>query len=553
MLRAVQNTAASQLAALAVKSAADRRFTAAHTMASYSSGAALDWLGRFTNYEQQGVPQAAGTDSDAGFDLGRMHRLLGDLGDPHHAWPVAAHVAGTKGKGSTVALLSSILLAAGYKAGAYTSPHIRSFHERIAVGGSPISAASLDALLAAHGGTVEAAHSREASALSHFEIVTALAFKHFQEQQVDVAVVEVGLGGARDATNVLPSASLAAAVITAVGQDHAAALGGSVQAIAAAKAGIMQAGRPVVLARQPEPAAEAVLLQRAKELGCPVIEAHKEVQFHSAAADESSSSGAAGPPLLQQRLRMVVTGQTAAAFEAPVEQIEQEVRIRLLGAHQLDNAAAAVAAAACLRRHGMRGIDMAAVAAGLAAAQLPGRFQLCQFSEDAEEAAQAAARAAQGASSSGAEVGPWVVLDGAHTPESAAALAHTLRELFPTAPVALVMAMAEDKQHREFCQAIRTVQPSVVVFTSVPIAGGAARAASPGQLAGAWQAAAILGGGRARGGVRTRELIQASVTAAVERARMELRSQRGQRGVVVVCGSLHAVGAALAQLPLEAC
>lgn len=128
--------------------------------------------------------------------------------------------------------------------------------------------------------------------------------------------------------------------------------------------------------------------------------------------------------------------------------LNAEVRIRLLGAHQLDNAAAAVAAAACLRRHGMRGIDMAAVAAGLAAAQLPGRFQLCQFSEDAEEAAEAAARAAQGASSSGAEVGPWVVLDGAHTPESAAALAHTLRELFPTAPVALVMAMAEDKQHR---------------------------------------------------------------------------------------------------------
>ncbi|KAL4858271.1 Dihydrofolate synthetase [Chlorella vulgaris] len=553
MLRAVQNTSASPLAALAVKSAANRRFTAAHAMASYSSGAALDWLGRFTNYEQQGVPQAAGTNSDSGFDLGRMHRLLGDLGDPHHDWPVAAHVAGTKGKGSTVALLSSILLAAGYKAGAYTSPHIQSFNERIAVGGSPISAAALDALVAAHGDTVEAAHSREAGALSHFEIVTALAFKHFQEQQVDAAVIEVGLGGARDATNVLPSASLAAAVITAVGQDHAAALGGSVQAIAAAKAGIMQAGRPVVVARQPEPAAEAVLLQRAEELGCPVIEALKEVQFHSAAADESSSSGAAGPAMLQQRLRMVVTGQTAAAFEASVEQIEQEVRIRLLGAHQLDNAAAAVAAAACLRRHGMRGIDMAAVAAGLAAAQLPGRFQLCQFSEDAEEAAEAAARAAQGASSSGCEVGPWVVLDGAHTPESAAALAHTLRELLPTAPVALVMAMAEDKQHREFCQAIRTVQPSVAVFTSVPIAGGAARAASPGQLAGAWQAAAILGGGRARGGVRTRELIQASVTAAVERARMELRSQRGQRGVVVVCGSLHAVGAALAQLPLEAC
>jgi hypothetical protein len=94
------------------------------------------------------------------------------------------------------------------------------------------------------------------------------------------------------------------------------------------------------------------------------------------------------------------------------------------------------------------------------------------------------------------------------------------------------------------------VQPSVVVFTSVPIAGGAARSAGPGQLAGAWQAAAILSGGRTVGGPRTRELIQASLTAAVERARMELRAQRGERGVVLVTGSLHAVGAALAQLPL---
>lgn len=103
---------------------------------------------------------------------------------------------------------------------------------------------------------------------------------------------------------------------------------------------------------------------------------------------------------------------------------------------------------------------------------------------------------------------------------------------------------------REFCLALRAVEPSVVVFTTVAIAGGAARAAGPGQLAGAWQAAAILGGGRRRGGPRTRELIQASLTAAVERARMELRAQRGERGVVLVCGSLHAVGAALAQLPL---
>ena len=106
---------------------------------------------------------------------------------------------------------------------------------------------------------------------------------------------------------------------------------------------------------------------------------------------------------------------------------------------------------------------------------------------------------------------------------------------------------------REICQALRAIHPHVAIFTSVPIAGGAARCAGPGQLAGAWQAAAILGGGRAKGGVRTRELIQASLTAAVEKARMELRAQRAERGVVLVCGSLHAVGAALAQLPLVPC
>ena len=106
---------------------------------------------------------------------------------------------------------------------------------------------------------------------------------------------------------------------------------------------------------------------------------------------------------------------------------------------------------------------------------------------------------------------------------------------------------------REICAALRAVQPTVAIFTSVAIAGGAARAASPGQLAGAWQAAAILGGGTPRGGTRCRELIQASLGAAVERARMELCAQRQERGVVVVSGSLHAVGAALAQLPLVPC
>ncbi|PSC74504.1 dihydrofolate synthetase [Micractinium conductrix] len=529
-----------------------------------TGGSALDWLARFVNHEQRGVPAAAGTDSDAGFDLGRMRRLLADVGEPQTAWP-AVHVAGTKGKGSTVAMLAAILQAAGYRAGAYTSPHIRSLHERLAVGGAPIAPAELDALVARHAGAVEAAAQRDGGgALSHFEILTALAYKLFQEQQVDAAVIEVGLGGVRDATNVLPPASLAAAVITAVGHDHAAALGGSIKAIAAAKAGIMQAGRPVVLGRQPEAAAQAVLLRRAQELGCPVIHASEEVRFEPAGSEPGTSDGAAASggaaPQLRQRATMALSGDTAAALVGPGEAVQLDVSLRLLGAHQLDNAAAAVAAAACLRRHGLDRIDLQAVAAGLEAATLPGRFQLCQFAQDADVAAAAAAMTAQGGDAGGGsssaragQPGPWVVLDGAHTLESAAALAQTLRAAFPTAPVALVLAMAEDKQHRDICQALRTLHPVAAIFTGVPIAGGAARSAAPGQLAAAWQAAAILGGGRPRGGVRTRELIQASLTAAVERARMELRAQRGERGVVVVCGSLHAVGAVLAHLPLVPC
>lgn len=126
--------------------------------------------------------------------------------------------------------------------------------------------------------------------------------------------------------------------------------------------------------------------------------------------------------------------------------------LRMLGSHQLDNAAAAVAAAACLRRHGLDCITLQAVRAGLAEAALPGRFQVCQLADDAEAAAAAAALAAQGGNADGAAAGgagPWVVLDGAHTAESAAALARTLRATFPTAPVALVLAMAEDKAHRQ--------------------------------------------------------------------------------------------------------
>ena len=205
-----------------------------------------------------------------------MHRLLARLGDPHAALPAVA-VAGTKGKGSTAAMLSSILHHSGYRVGTYTSPHVTSLTERIAVGGMPISAAALDALVARHAAEAEAAQAEEGGALSHFEVLTALALAHFRAEGVEVAVVEAGLGGARDATNVFPAAGQLASVVTAVGGDHAAALGGTLESIAAAKAGVMRARRPAVIGRQPEAAAQAVLLQQGGEvfrIGGPRILQH---------------------------------------------------------------------------------------------------------------------------------------------------------------------------------------------------------------------------------------------------------------------------------------
>ncbi|KAG6516434.1 hypothetical protein ZIOFF_026899 [Zingiber officinale] len=196
----------------------------------------LDYMERLKNYEMVGVPQGAGTDTDEGFDLGRMRRLLGRLGDPHKQFKVV-HIAGTKGKGSTSAFISNILREEGYSVGCYTSPHLLSVRERISVGksGNPVSAILLQELFQEAKGILDQLIIKENEALSHFEVFTALSFLLFAKERVDIAVIEAGLGGARDATNVVCSTELATAVITSIGEEHLAALGGSLQSIALAK------------------------------------------------------------------------------------------------------------------------------------------------------------------------------------------------------------------------------------------------------------------------------------------------------------------------------
>ena len=319
-----------------------------------ASAAATGTAGGSTAFDSSSKPPAAAAASGSSFDLEYMRALLSALGNPHQQYPII-HVAGTKGKGSVVALLSAMLRAAGYKVGTYTSPHLLHAVERIqgpegqgptisirewrvlegavaeAAGrlkeGNPLAAAAAagggegggggggsggegsmrhhgvtqTAPAAALGGRdAEAAvvyseagggnstddgsrHSKATAGAvpkdpSYFEAVTAMAIKHFADAGADIAVIETGLGGATDATNVIEADQLQLAVITSLGLDHVQALGGSSESIAAAKAGIMKRGRPVVVAAQRNAEQQKVLLEVAREKGCPVVMAESAVQ-----------------------------------------------------------------------------------------------------------------------------------------------------------------------------------------------------------------------------------------------------------------------------------
>lgn len=156
------------------------------------------------------------------------------------------------------------------------SPHITTLHERISINGAPIPPSAFDDLISRHKHTIESEQQKQQGRLSHFEILTALAFKHFQEENVDIAVVETGLGGVRDATNVLSDNTLKAAVVTAVGMDHAAALGGSMESIARAKAGIFKSGKPAIMAAQPHKEAYQVVHTQ----GSLILRKSNSILFH---------------------------------------------------------------------------------------------------------------------------------------------------------------------------------------------------------------------------------------------------------------------------------
>ncbi|CAM9002678.1 unnamed protein product [Rhodiola kirilowii] len=410
----------------------------------------LDYMDNLKNYEKSGVPRGAGTDSDDGFDLGRMRRLMARLGNPQSNLKVV-HIAGTKGKGSTAAFLSNILRQEGYSVGTYTSPHIHTIRERMCVGrsGVPVSTTTLNSLFHETRKVIDEAVDFENGRLSHFEVITAMAFYLFARENVDFAVVEAGLGGARDATNIVTSSELALSVITTIGEEHLAALGGSLESIATAKSGIVKQGRPLVMGGPFLPHIESILRNKASMMSAPVVSASDPGNRSAIKAFIKS----ADKPYQLCDILMHIKNDIQLSIEL------LDVNIYMLGSHQLQNAAAATCAALCLREQGWE-VTNASVRAGLEQTYMPGRSQILTNKESV--ALDLA--------------GCTILLDGAHTKESARALVNTIQMTFPDAPLILVVAMASDKDHVAFAREfLYGTQIDAVFLTEVDIAGSKTR------------------------------------------------------------------------------
>lgn len=346
---------------------------------------ALDYLYSFVDYSLtrnlRNLPEK--------FNLDRMRALMQRLGNPHERYLVI-HVAGTKGKGSTAAMIAGALQAAGYRVGFYTSPHLIEFTERIQVDRAEISRQSLAAIV-----EQLKPHVAAIPELTTFELTTAAGFIYFAQQAVDVAVMEVGLGGRLDATNIVtPMVS----VITSISYDHMAVLGKTLAAIAGEKGGIIKTSRPVVIAPQKNEARQ-VLINLARERNAPLTQVGVEVKYSAGA---HSLSG--------QSLQVSRENPAGATLD---------LAIPLLGPHQVENAATAYAALLVARNEGLS-IPDEAIQRGFAGVEWMGRFEILR--QD-----------------------PPLILDSAHNQDSALRLVQTLHTYFPGKRILLVFGASEDK------------------------------------------------------------------------------------------------------------
>ena len=392
--------------------------------------------------------------------------LLGALGHPERRFH-SVHVAGTNGKGTVCALIERVLRAAGIRTGLFTSPHLIDFRERIRVAGRWADGAFLEARLA-HIQSLPEGRDR-----TFFEVCTALAFDAFAAHGVEWAVVEVGLGGRLDCTNVIEPAVCA---ITGIGLDHTEILGDTIEQIAAEKAGILKPGVPVVSADGMDPRARDVIARIAAERSAPrLAPARLEV-----AAGRGGALAA----------RALETPWGTLALEAP----------HLRGSFQAGNLALALAVLGALRGQGVP-IPPEAVVRGVREARWPGRLEPCPGE-------------------------PRLWWDSAHNAHGAQALAAAWRALALPAPRALVLAVSSDKDVAAMAHSLAGAAPGATLFATRSRSG---RALDPARVAAAAAAAGLA----------------ARVAPGVERACREALAHAGGAGLVLLCGSLFAVGEAM--------
>ena len=351
----------------------------------------------------------------SGFHLERVGMLADRLGQVHCAVP-AIHVAGTKGKGSTSALITSILSSAGYTVGLYTSPHLHTVCERVRVGLQPISRDEFAALVAQVWPAVEEVGTQGPyGGVTFFEMMTVLAMTHFRNIGADFQVLEVGLGGRLDSTNIVtPEVS----AITSISIDHAATLGGTIQKIATEKAGIIKPGVPCVIAPQWSPEAAGVFERIALDRGSRMVSVSERFTMRSESANLNGQS-------------IALSGEGS----------DYNLWTPLLGDHQIENVATAVATIEALRDRGFEVPD-AAITQGVRGVCWPARFQVYVRN------------------------GRTIVVDGAHNPYSVGRLIETVKQHFSADRVVLVFGSLGGHSAEGMLELFASLAPDVVAVQS---------------------------------------------------------------------------------------
>ncbi len=394
--------------------------------------AAVEWLMSFADFERGSGPRRAKGD----FALDRIRSILRRLDDPQQG-RTTIHIAGSKGKGSTAAMLESILRAAGLRTGLFTSPHLHDFTERIRILSAPLPEEEFARLCEQLRPVIEAELVDDPGHISTFEILTALGMHAFRTHNVDVQIVEVGLGGRLDCTNVFSQTD--AAVITSLSYEHTDILGDRITQIASEKAGIISAAcRQVILAPQRYQEAAAVIRNAADDVPVPL----------SDVGADYGAEPAGGEPWGQwfrlQRRRARPGEAPRAVFLLP-----------LLGRHQIENAATAIATVDALAANGAVSIPSQALHHGLATVRWPARLEAFDLPETFHPSG-----------AFGASGAPRVVIDGAHNAESVQRALDACREYFPHDQLHVIFGVLGDKALADMARIIQTRSERVYATAS---------------------------------------------------------------------------------------